>query len=86
MTKSAGQSPAELAALRRPMGNDTTWHALRHYQAINIVILMALFLGTCVGWSLLYPEQLRFASIGNLAVLSQPRCQSPQLWQLASDC
>ena len=71
MTNSAGPSNAELAAQRRPAGSDSLWRALRNYQAINIVALAAVFLGGCVIYSLLYPDQLRFATLGNLAVLSQ---------------
>jgi simple sugar transport system permease protein len=64
-------SNAELAALRRPAGSGTLWRRLKNYQAINIVVVVAIFLFVCVGWSLVAPEQLRFASEGNLAVLSQ---------------
>ncbi len=71
MSNSAGPTNAELAALRRPAAGNATWRALRNYQAINIVVLVTLFLGFCTIYSLLYPEQLRFASLGNLSVLSQ---------------
>ena len=71
MTENVGQTRADLAALRRPRGSDSIWRALRNYQAINIVVLVGVFLGFCVVYSLLYPEQLRFASLGNLSVLAQ---------------
>ena len=71
MSTPAGPTNAELAALRRPAAGNPTWRAVRNYQAINIVLLVTLFLGFCTGYSLLYPDQLRFASLGNLSVLSQ---------------
>jgi simple sugar transport system permease protein len=71
VTKSVGHTNAELAALRRPAGSGSVWRTIKNYQAINIVVVVALFLIVCIGWSLLYPEQLRFASLGNLSVLSQ---------------
>lgn len=71
MTETVGQTRAERVALRRPAGSDSAWRRLRNYQAINIVVLVALFLAVCVGWSLLHPDEFRFASLGNLSVLSQ---------------
>lgn len=71
MVNSVSQTNAELAALRRPAQGNAFWRRLRNYQAINIVIVVAVLLVVCVGWGLAFPDQLRFVSQGNLAVLSQ---------------
>jgi simple sugar transport system permease protein len=71
MTEIETQSGADLAASRRPAIGNPVIHRLRQYQAINIVLVYGLLVVICAGWSLLYPEQLRFAAEGNLAILSQ---------------
>ncbi|MFO1070786.1 MAG: ABC transporter permease [Geminicoccaceae bacterium] len=62
---------AEMAARRRPAGADSPWRRLGRYQAINIVVIYAVVLVVAVGWSLVRPDQLSFATAGNLAVLAQ---------------
>ena len=69
--KTASHTSAELATLRRPAPGHPVWQRLKNYQAINIVVVFGVLLIVCVGWSLLYPERLRFASEGNLAILAQ---------------
>lgn len=69
--KTATQTSAELAHLRRPAAGNPTWRRLKNYQAINIVVVYGLVLIICAGWSLLFPEELRFASEGNLSILAQ---------------
>ena len=62
---------AELAASRRPAAGNPTWQRLKRYQAINIVIVFGALFVVCTGWSLLWPDELRFASVGNFSVLAQ---------------
>lgn len=69
--KSAIETSADLAAMRRPYAGNPIWRRLKSYQAINIVIVFILLLVVAIGWSLLYPEDLRFATEGNFAILSQ---------------
>jgi len=71
MTEIETPTSADLAAIPRPAKGNPTIHRLKHYQATNIVVVYGLLVIICVGWSLLYPEQLRFAAEGNLAILSQ---------------
>jgi simple sugar transport system permease protein len=65
------KTSAELAAARRPAAGNPTWQRLKRYQAINIVIVFGALLLVCTVWSLLRPDQLRFASVGNLSILAQ---------------
>lgn len=69
----SGATPtgATLAARRRPAGSGSLWWRLRRYQAMSIVVIYAVLLIVVVGWSLVRPDQLRFATEGNLAVLAQ---------------
>ncbi|HET7714924.1 MAG TPA: hypothetical protein VFK86_04795, partial [Bauldia sp.] len=69
--KSAIETSADLAAMRRPAAAHPVWRRLKTYQAINIVIVFVLLLIVVIGWSLLYPEDIRFATEGNFAILSQ---------------
>ena len=57
--------------MRKPAVGNPFLHRLKRYQAINIVVVYGLLVGVCVVWSLLFPEELRFAAEGNLAILSQ---------------
>lgn len=69
--KSAIETSADLAALRRPSAGNPVWRRLKGYQAINIAIVFVLLLAVAIGWSLIDPETLRFATEGNFAILSQ---------------
>ncbi len=66
------QSSADLAATRQPPQSPPWLQRLKNYQSISIVVVYGLFLAVCVGWSLaIAPEDFRFATVGNLAILSQ---------------
>lgn len=67
----ATPTSADLAAMRRPPAGNPLIARARHYQAINIVVLFVALLVVVVGWSLIAPEQLRFATFGNIAILMQ---------------
>lgn len=67
----AAPTSAELAARRRPAAMGSLWWRLRRYQAANIVIIYTVLLIVCVGWSLLRPDEFRFATEANLSVLAQ---------------
>ncbi|MCB1499860.1 MAG: ABC transporter permease [Bauldia sp.] len=69
--KTATESSADLAAMRRPAAGNALVARLRNYQATNIVVVFLVLMAAAIGWSILYPEQLRFATAGNLAILSQ---------------
>jgi simple sugar transport system permease protein len=69
--KSATETSADLAALRRPAAGNPVWQRLKTYQAINIVIVFVVLLVVVIVWSLLYPDDIRFATEGNFAILSQ---------------
>jgi simple sugar transport system permease protein len=69
--KTATQSSAELAALRRPSSGHPLFARLRNYQAISIAIVYGALIVVLVLWSALYPDQLRFTTTGNLSVLTQ---------------
>jgi simple sugar transport system permease protein len=69
--KTATPTSTDLAATRLPRARSHTLRWLRNYQAANIVIVYGALLIVCLGWSLLHPEQLRFAAEGNLAILAQ---------------
>ena len=69
--KPATPTSADLAAMRRPAAGNPLIARARHYQAINIVVLFFALLAVVVGWSLIAPDQLRFATSGNIAILMQ---------------
>jgi simple sugar transport system permease protein len=69
--KSATETSVDLATMRRPPVAHPAWQRLKNYQAINIVVVFALLVIVAVGWSVLHPTTLRFATEGNLAILSQ---------------
>lgn len=62
---------AELAAMRRPAPRYPLLARARNYQATNIVVIFLALIAVVVGWSLIAPDQFRFASAGNIAILSQ---------------
>ena len=69
--KTATQINADLAASRRRPAGNPLLHWVKNYQATNIVLVYGVLLIVCIGWSLINPDQLRFAAEGNLAILSQ---------------
>ncbi len=69
--KSATETSADLAAMRRPAAGNPVWRRVKTYQAINIVIVFVVLLVVVIVWSLLNPEDIRFATEGNFAILSQ---------------
>ena len=62
---------AELAAMRRPKAGNPFVARARAYQATNILVIFLALVVVVVAWSLIAPDQLRFATEGNLAILSQ---------------
>jgi len=69
--KTATPTSTDLAAARVPRGEGSLLRRLRNYQATNTVIVYGALLVVCVAWSLLHPDQFRFAAVGNLAILAQ---------------
>jgi len=67
----APPTSAELAAMRRPAAAHPLVAWARTYQATNIAVIFLALLAIVVGWSLIAPDQLRFATAGNFAILSQ---------------
>lgn len=67
----ATPSNAELAAMRRPKAGNSFVARARAYQATNILVIFLALVAVVVAWSLIEPDQLRFATEGNLAILSQ---------------
>jgi len=69
--KTATETSVDLAAMRRPAAGNPVWRRVKTYQAINIVVVFTVVVAVAIGWSLVFPEQLRFATDGNFAILSQ---------------
>lgn len=71
MTEIETRTGADLAAVRQPAIGNPTLQRLKRYQAANIVVVYGLLVIIGISWSLLFPDQLRFAVPDNLAILSQ---------------
>ena len=65
------RSSADLAVERRPAQSPPWLQRLKNYQAINVVVVYTVLLGTCLAWSLIAPENFSFATVGNLSVLAR---------------
>ena len=70
--KTATQTSADLAAMRRPAAGNPIWRRReelpgdQHRRRLSSLLLVVASAGACIA-----PEQLRFATEGNLAILSQ---------------
>lgn len=62
---------ADLAAARRPVHRRPWLQRLRKYQAISVVVVFVVLIAACFIGSLASPDSFAFATMGNLAVLSQ---------------